>query len=506
MTMPIFKTTVFSAAAAILLALGTSSSSAFVPAEGLTSASAAGTVDLSRIRQLLADREPGGIVGLHVVDGATNTVLFSLNEAEPLKPASCNKLLTTAAGLSLLGPDYRFVTSIYARGTVNNGTLQGDLIVRGGGDPTISARFESDKRDTTAIFRRWADALTSAGIRRISGDIVADDSFFDSEYYHPAWPGSERGEWYSAEVSALAFNDNCIDISWSSRNKVPGDLAGFRLNPVTNYVQINNNVRVLAKGRPTERYYERPAVLNDLLCTGSLTVDVSKDDSAAVHDGALFAVTVLRDVLTSQGISVGGRARKDNTALTSGPPSTMLFEHRSPPLSEVVNVINRNSQNFYAECLLKTLGKVIRNEGSFSAGAAVVQDFVTSAGIFSQGHQMVDGSGLSHRNRVSPRQLVELIRYMDQSPVREAWRDSLPIGQTRGSLRTRFNATTESLALAPRIFGKTGTISRVRSLSGMIDLPGRAPLYYSIMLNGYQVREAQALALIDDLAVTLARN
>lgn len=460
-----------------------------------------------RVEQILAEANPGGTVGIYVMDGETSEILVSRHADQPLKPASNNKLLTTAAGLHLLGPDYRFVTSVYARGAVTSGTLHGDLIVRGGGDPTISARFEDDKRDVTAIFRRWAEALNAAGIERVAGDIIADDTFFDEECVHPSWGGGELGEWYSAEVSALAFNDNCIDISWSAKDKVPGDRADFRLNPVTNYAQVDNNVSVVANGRFSERYYQRPSTLNSVLCTGTLTVDTLKDDSFAVHDGALYAVTVFRDVLSSQGVEVLGRARKlDPSGESTTSPGQLVFEHRSPPLTEVVNVINRNSQNFYAECLLKTLGRLKQGQGSFAAGGQVVEDFFTTAGVYNHGQDMVDGSGLSSHNRVSPRQLVEVIRLLDKGPYREAWRDSLPVGQTRGSLRSRFEQDAESKQLASRIMGKTGTIGGVRSLSGIIERPGRSPLYYSIVLNGFQVPGSQAVALIDKLAVALAKD
>lgn len=498
--------------AALLLALAVGQAPvaiADVPSAAVTTArtTATTTVDYaSRLQEIVSKYSPGGTVGLHVVDGATSKVLFSMNAEEALKPASCNKLLTTAAGLSILGPDYRFVTSVFGRGTVTSGTLEGDLIVRGGGDPTISGRFEENKRDVTATFRRWADALKTAGIERITGDIIADGSFFDDEVYHPAWSGGERGEWYSAEVSGLSFNDNCVDLTWSAKDKLPGDRADFRMNPVTNYVQIDNQVKVLAQGRATERYYRRPATMNDILSIGSITVDVIKDDSAAVHDGALYAVSVFRDVLTSQGVAVDGRARKPDPTIDSTATVELVFEHPSLPLTEVVNIINRNSQNFYAEALLKTLGRVVRNEGSFAAGGATVQDFITSSGFYNSGHQMIDGSGLSSRNRVSPRQLVEVIQALDQGELRDAWRNSFPVGQTRGSLRTRFAQDDESKAVAPRIMGKTGTIGRVRALSGIIDRPTGDPLYYSILLNDYRIRDSQALEMIDELAVALAKD
>lgn len=444
-------------------------------------------------------------VAVYVTDAASGEVLVNRHGEKPLKPASCNKLLTTAAGLTLLGPAFTFHTYLYADGPVTTPTLRANLYVVGGGDPTISGRFEPNKRDVTAPLRRWADALTSMGIKRIEGNILADDSLFDTQYFHPTWYPDERGEWYEAEVSALAFNDNCVDLLWSGVGGLPGDRAALRLNPPTRYVRVRNEVRLVATGRPSGRWYLRNPGSNDILATGTLNVGTEKDDSASVNDGALYFATVFRDVLTSHGIEVTGKVKhvRYSRAESLRHRRTLLAERVSPPLSEIVKVINLVSQNFYAECLVKMLGRQFAREGSFQAGCHVVREFVRKNGIYSEGHRMVDGSGLSEGNRVSARQLVETIRFMDKGPHREAWRASFPVGGVRGSLRSRFQQTSATQALAPNIMGKTGLIESVRSLSGIVTTVDGRERYYSIIVNGFRSGGDQVIRMIDELALAI---
>ncbi len=444
-------------------------------------------------------------VAVYVVDAATGKVLVNRHGEKPLKPASCNKLLTTAAGLTLLGPAFTFHTSLYADGPLTTPTLRANLYIVGGGDPTISGRFEPDKRDVTAPLRRWADALTSMGIQRIEGDILADDSLFDTEYFHPTWYPDERGEWYEAEVSALAFNDNCVDLLWSGEGGLPGDRAALRLNPPTRYVRVRNEVRLVAAGRPSGRWYIRKPGSNDILATGTLTVSTTKDDSASVDNGALYFATVFHEVLTSSGIEITGQPKhvRPGADKSARYRKTLLAERVSPPLTEVVNVINRVSQNFYAECLVKMLGRQFAGEGSFAAGTRVVREWIRKQGIYNQGHRMVDGSGLSEGNRVSARQLVETIQFMDKGPHRVAWRDSFPVGGVRGSLKSRFQQTTASRTVAPNIMGKTGLIESVRSLSGIATTVEGEERYYSIIVNGFRSGGDKVIRLIDDLALAI---
>jgi D-alanyl-D-alanine carboxypeptidase/D-alanyl-D-alanine-endopeptidase (penicillin-binding protein 4) len=441
------------------------------------------------------------------VEDANGATLANVNGTQPFAPASNNKLVTSAAALTLLGPNHTFVTRVMAGGPVSGGVLQGDLVIYGGGDPTISGRFQKDKMDVTATMREWAARLKRAGVTSITGNVVADDSFFDDQYFHPGWAPGERAEWYSAEVSALSFNDNCVDISWSAKGKNPGDTVSYSLNPKTDYINFNNQVMTVAKGRSTERYYRRAATDNNITATGSLNVDTTKLDSTAVHDPAHYFVTVLTNVLKEQGISVQGRPVKSRGAAANLQGGAVLFDHASPSLLQICNTINQNSQNFYTESVAKALGKLKTGQGSWDAGMRVIEDFCKSANIYSVGHDAVDGSGLAAANRVSGKQLADVMRYMDSNGLKEQWRSTLPQGGVRGSLKSRFSNTPGGTEVRNRIYGKTGLIGGVRTLSGMLTDANGREMYYSIMLNDLP-RDAgsKGIAFLDKVAVELAKS
>ncbi len=449
-----------------------------------------------------------GTVGLYVVDGVTSRVLVDINAARPMTPASNNKLRTTAAGLSLLGPAFRFKTELHARGPVRDGRLDGDLIVKGGGDPSISGRFEKDKRDVTRVFREWAAALKAAGIREVTGAILLDDSYYDRDYFHRGWYPDERGEWYEAEIWGLSYNDGCVDISWSGKGKMPGDKAEMTLNPKTGYARVDNQVRVVAAGRSSSRYYVRADKSNDIVASGTITVDTSKDDSASVWNGPQYFAAVFTDELTSNGVRVAKPPRLLEPAeIRDAYRGARLIKRTlSPPLTEIVAVINRVSQNFYADSLLKAIGREKRGEGSYAAGIAEAEAFFRAKGLQKTGAVLTDGSGLAEANKVSPVQLVETVRFMDRGPLRTAWRESLPVGGVRGSLKTRFQQTTESRALAPSIMGKTGLIGGVRSLSGIARNRAGHDLYYSIIVNDFSARGDEIIRFLDQAAVAIAAS
>ncbi|NLD61044.1 D-alanyl-D-alanine carboxypeptidase/D-alanyl-D-alanine-endopeptidase [Candidatus Sumerlaeota bacterium] len=451
-----------------------------------------------------ADLESKALCAVYIFDGATGKVLVNKHGEEAFAPASCNKLLTTAASLSLFGPDKRIETDIYRTGVIDaNGTLKGNLIVVGGGDPSICGRYETDKKDVTAELRRWVDAMTSAGIKKVHGDLVADIRVFDQEYFHKNWYLNERGEYYEAEIWGLQFNEGCVDMEFSSKDLLPGDTAKMTLIPPTTYATVSNNIKVLARGRAGSTEFRREDLSNDIVATGTLAFDSTKIESATICNGPLWALHTLRDVMTSAGITVSGKLRiadslEDAPAVAGG---ILVHRRLSPPMSELINTVNRVSQNFYADSLCKLLGNRFRGSGSWAAGCAVIREWLRNQPVWSEGHMMDDGSGLSDENRVAPRTLAELQRFMNEGPYSSQWRDSLPQGGVRGSLKARFAETDATAEQKARIFGKTGYIDGVRSLCGYILRKDGTPVYYMInVVNSYRSAKQQ-LDLIDDIVV-----
>jgi D-alanyl-D-alanine carboxypeptidase/D-alanyl-D-alanine-endopeptidase (penicillin-binding protein 4) len=435
-------------------------------------------------------------------------ILVNLDGERPLKPASNHKLFTTAAGLALLGPDYTWKTDVAINGEIVNGVLDGDLIVIGRGDPAIGGRFHpTDSRDLTYIFRDWAARLRESGIRQIRGEIIGDDDYFDDVFFGANWYPDERAEWYCAEVSALSFNDNCIDIQWKG-GRSAGNSPSFTLNPPTSYCRINNMVKTVPE-RVAEASltYHREERSNIIRAEGTIPARKEKYDYAAIHNPTLFTVTVLRETLQREGIKVIGQARDIDDLTTKAlvrEGQKVLFTHESPPLIRIVEVINRNSQNLYAELLLRTLGRIESETGGFESGCRMVENYLAQNRLHRYGFCCVDGSGLSYLNRTCARMLVDLLMYMDGSIHRTQFLDSLPRGGERGTLRARFKTNERTRALAPNIYGKTGYIGGVHTLSGYIVLPDSRQVAYAILLNDFAIPNDPARLLVDEIAVEIA--
>ncbi len=483
---------------------------------GLTCVATAQASDLASLQAELAailqeTDLKGGTVGIRVEDVALPQLLYDHNGAIPLKPASCNKLHTSAAALYYLGSGYTYTTRVYYSGQINGKKLAGNLVVVGSGDPTISGRFQENSRDLTKTLRDWAKDIRKEKVRIVTGDLIGDDDLFDDVYFGKGWYPKERGEWYCAEVSALSFNDNCIDILWKGARK-QGRTVKFTLNPRTDYVEIVNNVTTGEAKGSADLSYLREDKSNSIVAKGSVPAKQENYDYAAIYNPTLFFVTVFNDVLRDRGVKVQGRPR-DIDALSDEEKAELRQNLRqvtffvSPPMSEIVRVINRRSQNFYAEQVLKTLGAEVKGEGSFEAGVEAVQEFLHNEGLYKPGHILIDGSGLSYLNRVSAHQLVDLLRFMDGHKESAVFFDSLPRGgQAGGSLRTRFRDTPEERAVESRILGKTGYIGGVHSLSGLVTNAVGKKMFYSIIVNDFGCPNKVARDLIDRLVVALASS
>ena len=442
-----------------------------------------------------------GQIGIIFCDGETGRLLYGRDENLALKPASNNKILTTAAALHHLGRDFRYKTLVAVRGRQRRQTLLGDLVVVGSGDPSISGRFIED-HDRQAIFRQWADALRERGIRRIGGDVVGIDDAFDDEPQAPGWPAEGRGEWYCAEISALAFNDNCVDVCWRGANGGNHKPASFELIPPTEYVQIVNFVTTARNGGSHERYYYRPADRNVVTVRGRVASGEEVFDSATVANPTLYFVTVLAETLRESGIEVIGAPRDiddmpDKTVFRQS--LERLTNYESPPLSQLVAVVNRNSQNFFAEQILKTMGKHVEGEGSFAAGTRAIRRYVEAMGIDCRGLVLADGSGLSRLNRATPAQLVAVLQAVDRGPDAALFRESLPQGGQTGSLRKRFDDDAQLREIGPRVRAKTGFIYGCHALSGCLETRAGQSICFSILCNDLAMTNTQTKLFIEHL-------
>jgi D-alanyl-D-alanine carboxypeptidase/D-alanyl-D-alanine-endopeptidase (penicillin-binding protein 4) len=437
--------------------------------------------------------------GIEVRDASTGRTLFARNASRPMIPASNLKLIVSAAAAHHLDPDYRFRTSLYAAGPVRDGTLEGDLVLYGRGDPMISARFFPSR---TAVFEMLADSLLARGIRRISGGIVADESWMDREYVRPDWEAEDLLWWYAAPVGALGLNDNSIDfrIEPGASAGSPARITG---SPASGAWTLENASRTVARGRPHTLDLARGSAPGAVRAYGQIPLGTAADtESFAVDNPARFTGTVFREVLERKGIEVVRNAVRvvSDPAASTVAGAAPVVEWRSPPLPQAIGPVLMNSQNWFAELLVKTLGKEVRGEGSWSAGLAIEREFLTRVvGIDSADFVLRDGSGLSARNQVTPRALVQLLDYVRRTPRQAIVRAALPLsGAQEGSLRSRLTD------LRGRVAAKTGYIGDVDSLSGFVTMPDGREIIFCIIANETNQPSARMKAGIDDIVRAIA--
>lgn len=437
------------------------------------------------------------------IQSLTNGQYIYLKDADKnFMPASNMKLFTTAAALVKLSPEFTYCTSLYRTGEISpDGVLKGDVVVRGSGDPTIGGRYCGG--EITRILEDWADSLKALGVRIIHGNIVGDDNYFADEIMGAGWAWDYQSNWYAAQISALSFNENCVDIIFTPGDSV-GAPANFRIEPNTQYVIVRSHVITSKRRQKTELTYHRRRATNIVEINGSIPIDMEEvRDWFSVENPTLYAVTVFWEVLKGKGIEVKGKPL-DIDSLSAykyiASERTRIASYTSPPLSEIVKTTNKVSQNLYAELLLRTLGAEFKGVGDAEHGIKVVKEFLAEVGIAPHRIQIADGSGLSRLNLVTPRQVITLLRYMRRHKYGEYFYDSLPIAGIDGTLRFRMKGT----AAEGNVRAKTGYVNRVRALSGYVTSREGEEFVFSMITNNYLVPTTLANNIQDLVCERLA--
>lgn len=438
----------------------------------------------------------GATWGILAVSLEWGDTLFALNADLPLIPASNMKLLTAAAALHYLGPEYRYRTFVLADGTVTDGVLDGDLVLFGTGDPALSWRFAESR---TAILESLADSVIGTlGLKAIRGRVLGDGTFFAGPGTHPAWETADLDDWFAAPATALSFNENVVTLrvvggaEASARPRVetiPGDAQ----------VDIVNRA-ITVEGRSGAMHAGRERGQGPILVSGEIgNRGPDRWRLVTVSDPATFAAGALRNALEARGIRVeGGSAAVESPAASpvnrrqiwspladdDAAPS-IVAEHWSPALWELIQVMNKTSHNLYAELILKTMGRVVEGEGSFTAGARVVERFlVETVGADPSEVRVVDGSGLSRENHVSADAFVRTLAYMRSGPYGPTLLNSLPRSGEEELGRMTRGAAAENLR------AKTGTLTGVSALSGELRTLEGETVLFSILQNDVPSRRA----------------
>lgn len=426
-------------------------------------------------------------IGIYIASvNHVDTPLFTYNADSAYVPASCIKLATSAAALDALGPDYIFQTRVYAVGSIDrNGTLKGNLVIYGTGDPSMSDRYPPHR--VTAPLEMLADQVYKHGIRKIEGNIIGDGTYFDKQEIGTGWSYSYLYDWYAARVTALALNDNCINIKVLGGKKI-GDLAQVQLDPPTRYIKINNNVKTVSSKTRSAVSFDREYGSEIINLKGRMPAGKNSGVLwASVNDPLKYTADVFRETLLSKGIKVDGTSiglrQPNRTAVTS--QATLVAVRYSPPLRELIKPVNKNSQNLYAEMLLKSLGKVKYGQGSYPAGLKAVKDFMRKANPDIRGYDQFDGCGLSPYNQITPKQLCGVLSYMHRHKDFDIYFESLSIPGVDGSLKS-----SRLYNLSHQLRGKTGGIKGVRALTGYLTTKSGDQLVFSFLSNHVSSRYA----------------
>jgi D-alanyl-D-alanine carboxypeptidase/D-alanyl-D-alanine-endopeptidase (penicillin-binding protein 4) len=468
------------------------------------------TPDSPPVRELRADL--GRVFGAPVMARATWGVdirsldtgehLYELNAGRLMMPASNMKIVTLAAAAEALGWDFRFTTTLEAFAPVDNGVLQGDLFIRGTGDPTINAR--SGRAE--AVFAEWAAALHAAGITGVRGRIIGDDQAFDEQGIGPGWSWDYLEAGYAAPSGALQYNENTAPLTIAP-GAAAGDPAIVRLPPGTGLAVVSHAATGTAGSESTIAISRR---IDSAVVEVSGTVPAGAAEvrrNVAVLNPTLYLAQSARDAFAARGIAVGGPAVDfDDVAPefvgTAIAERRVLATTRSAPLREIATVLMKVSQNLYAETFLKALGASQHGLGTTQGGRAVVRRTLASWGIPDDSYVNADGSGLSRHNYAAPATLTAVLERMYRDARhRAAFIATLPIAGRDGTIATRMQRTrAEANAVA-----KTGSIANVRSLSGFVRTRDGEMLVFSIIANDFVV-PATTVNWIADLAVEILAN
>ncbi|HEX6953459.1 MAG TPA: D-alanyl-D-alanine carboxypeptidase/D-alanyl-D-alanine-endopeptidase [Agromyces sp.] len=443
---------------------------------------------------LTDSRLSGALVAAQVRDAATGEVLYARNADTRMVAASTTKLLSSAAAVGLLGLDHRFTTDVLATGDVEAGVLRGDLVLRGGGDPTTLA---SD-------YRSLADELVAAGIRSVEGDLVADDSYFDDVPYGTGWAWDDEPYYYNAATSALTVApdtdyDSGTVIVRAAPGEDEGDPVAVSLTPSTGVVDLEVRATTGPAGSADTLTIERLHASDTVVVTGSVPERGSATSEwVTVADPTEYATDVFARALEAAGVTIAGDRREGATP----DGARLLASHESMSVGELLTPFMKLSNNLHAEALVKTVGAEFADDGSWAAGLAEMRAWLDGQGVETAGLRLVDGSGLSRMAGVRADDLNDLLVGVRDEAWFATWYEALPIaGESDrlvgGTLRSRM-AKTEA---AGNVHAKTGSLTGVSALSGYVtDRDGRE-LAFTVITNQNLV---SVRAVEDAFAVTLA--
>ncbi len=494
------------AAVLVLCGCGTPKTVAVTPPAGVASTTPADRLHTDLTRVFTAPQFERSFWSVLVTAADSSASLYALNDAKLMMPASTMKIVTAATAGELLGWDYRFETKVVSTVPIDHGVLRGDLIVVGGGDPSISERS-----DTPGTLRTLARQVREAGITRIEGGIIGDDDVFDDRGMGNGWTLDNLPYGYSAPVGALEYNEGSVDLVIRAGTET-GMPVAIQVRPEGSGVQIDNQlVTVVESGTGTLTLQRHPGSTR-VIVQGQIPAKAAPFvRTASVDNPTLFFASAFRHALVAEGVQVNGDAI-DIDELESKPDlaqARTFVSHKSPPLRQLVSSMMKVSQNQYAEMLLRNMGATgasgamgaIGAGATSSMGATRVREVLKGWNIADESCVIADGSGLSRYNYVTSQALVRILQVMrTDSRHTSAFVESLPIAGRDGTLARRLAGTPAE----GKVRAKTGTVDNVRAIAGYVETADGETLVFSMIANNFTAASGTIDAAADSALVRLA--
>jgi D-alanyl-D-alanine carboxypeptidase/D-alanyl-D-alanine-endopeptidase (penicillin-binding protein 4) len=456
--------------------------------------------------------EPGvanGDLGFILMDVESGKVLAENSADKTLLPASTLKVVTSMASLGILGENYTFKTKLEYDGTLDEqGVLHGNLYIRGGGDPTLGSDRWTWGTDRVSVMKTWAQVIAEKGIKKIDGAVVGDESIFGDEMLSSTWVWGDIGNYYGAGACGLTFNENTYYLYFKPGATAGTEAALLRHEPEIPGIQLVNEMKTGSPGSGDNGYvygapYTYLRYLRGTVPAGPAEFSIK----GSIPDPSLYCAQMLTLALTQGGVTVSKPAETVRIQQMEGRLSTatrtLVHTHTSPPLKDVVFWVNKKSVNLFAEHLLRICGVQNLKDGSTEGGANAVEAYWASKGVNIKGLHMMDGSGLSRYNGITPRQHASMLRIATKEPWFNSFWNSLPIAgdpNDVGSISSMCTGT----AAAKNLRAKSGYISRVRTYTGYCKSKSGKLMCFSMLANNYTCTNSEMKDKLEKLMVMIA--
>ena len=447
--------------------------------------------------------------GICVLTADSGKTVVELNSDTGLIPASTMKAINTAASLSMLGKDYTFKTYLMYDGDIDtSGVLHGNIFIKGGGDPTLGSPRIDTMNDIKYLLPDWLQRIQKLGIKKIEGSVIADASIFDDTIAPPSWLYGDLGNYYGTGSSGLNFHENSFIITLQSGKYYKAKAKVKELNPPIPYIKIDNNVLTGTKYTADDTWTFGGPYDNTRMIKGWIPYNKKEYIlRSSLPDPSFYCAYALYKILKDSGIVITDscttiKMLADSGRLKKFQSFTVFHSISSPPLDTIIYHTNQRSINAYAETILKILAYEKTGKGTTSVGTRIVTDFWRSKGVDLTGFKMIDGSGLSPDDRVSPRQLASIMRAFMSDSLYDVFYQTLPLAGRSGTISTIFKGTIAENNLR----AKSGYMRGIRSYTGYVTNKNNHLLTFGIIVNGHTASAEKIRSLLEKIMILIAET